>query len=146
MMPHEAITPHSTDSEGFERRLAAYSRYAAIVQAQFRALQEEDVERFSELVDRRQEIQEGIQAQGGEELSGAGVLDEERRGLLKGARDELAEVALLDQEIKRRLVLLRGKAASDIKMTNRREGSVKEYLNREERASLERPSRLNVRL
>lgn len=142
---NEAPFSPQAGSDGLEMRLAAYSRYAAVVQAQFQALQEEDVERFSVLADRRQEIQEELEADD-HGLQEFDELDEEGQRLLKGARNDLAEAAVLDKEIRHRLIRLRGKVAGEIKGANRRKGSVKEYLTQEEQTSRDRPSRVNVRL
>ena len=138
--------PLSTrQKERLTRRLAAYSRYASVVQAQFRALEEEDVSRFSELAQDRQEIQEELEGEdgGGSEV---GTLDQESTALLKGAQEELEGMVTLDEEIKKRLLRLRGQLGAQIKAMSQREGSVKQYLTREETPRQERSSRLNVRL
>ena len=143
-MAHEAHVPSRRNTERFKRRLAVFSRYAAIVQAQFKALQEDDVSRFSELADGRQEIQEELGAS--PQDTGAVELDQEGQELLKGVQQELEGVLVLDKEIQSRLIRLRGELGAQIQAMNKREGSVKEYLTREGQLSQERSPRLNVRL
>jgi hypothetical protein len=144
------MTVHGTplsalqDSERLKERLAAYSRYAAIVQAQFKALEEEDVSRLSELAVSRQEIQDELGS--GEGIPGVGELDQEGRELLKDVQEELKETVALDQEFRDRLLRLRGDLGAQIQALNQREGSVKQYLSRDGQPSPERSHRLNVRL
>jgi hypothetical protein len=140
-------TPPSAlqDSERLKQRLAAYSRYAAIVQAQFKALEEEDVSRFSELAVSRQEIQDEL-GSGAQGIPGVGELDQEGRELLKDVQEELKETVALDQEFRDRLLRLRGDLGAQIQALNQREGSVKQYLSRDGQPSPERSHRLNVRL
>jgi hypothetical protein len=144
------MTVHGTplsalqDSERLKQRLAAYSRYAAIVQAQFKALEEEDVSRLSELAVSRQEIQDELGS--GEGIPGVGELDQEGRELLKDVQEELKETVALDQEFRDRLLRLRGDLGAQIQALNQREGSVKQYLSRDGQLAPERSHRLNVRL
>ena len=144
-MAHEAQVSSQRNSERFKRRLAVFSRYAAIVQAQFIALKEEDISRFSELAGGRQEIQKELDASP-QDIPGDGELDQEGDELLKGVQQELEEVLVLDKEIQNQLIRFRGELGTQLKAMNKREGSVKQYLTREEQTSQERPSRLNVRL
>jgi hypothetical protein len=115
-----------------------------MVQAQFRALREENVGRFSELADHRQEIQNELEAHG-QDLGGMEPLDEEERDLLDAVQDDLRKAVRVDEEIRSILLRMRGQVAGQLKSVNRREDSVKEYLARDGQGTQEEVPRLNIR-
>jgi hypothetical protein len=138
-------TPHASPDSRLRVRLAAYSRYAAIVQEQLRALREENMARFDELAGTRAEIQEELEAasEGGQEEA---ELDEEGKALLNGAAEELGRAMVQDQEIESRLLRLRAEAGGQIRALSGRKENARQYLTESERVPEERPHRLNVRL
>jgi len=125
-------------------RLAAYSRYAAVVQEQLRALEEEDMDRFSELSDHRAEIQDELASEA-EEVSEED-LDPETRALLDEARREVGAAVAQDQEIASRLLRIRAEMGGQIRALSSQKGNARRYLTESEKPQEDRPSRLNVRL
>ena len=125
-------------------RLAAYSRYAAVVQEQLQALQEENVDRFAELADDRAEIQEEMDAVVGA-IPLSDELDAEEREMLEAAQEELGRALEVDRDIEGRLVRLRAAVGGQIKALSERNGNAKQYVAESERSTKGRPSRLNVR-
>ena len=144
MMPEETSFPSPEASAGLQKRLEAYARYAAVVRAQFQALQEEDVSRFSELAGQRQEIQDSLDEVDPQE-PGAGPGDHQEEELLKGVRNDLVEVLALDREIQRKLTRLRGQVASQLRDISSRTGSAREYLSRDAGPEPTHGTRVNVR-
>lgn len=125
-------------------RLAAYSRYAAVVQEQLQALQEEDIDKFAELAEDRSEIQDEMDAVVGT-IPLSDDLAPEERELLLAAEEEVGQTISLDQEIEGRLLRLRAKVGGQIKALSERNGNAKQYVAESERSKEGRPSRLNVR-
>jgi hypothetical protein len=125
-------------------RLAAYSRYAAVVQEQLRALQEEDIDRFVGLADDRAEIQEELEA--APEEASEETLDSEAPGLLEEARRELGVVVGIDREIEARLLRLRAEIGGRIRSLSSQKGNARRYVTEGESPPENRPPRLNVRL
>ena len=133
-----------TAAARLKTRLAAYSRYAAVVQDQLRALEEEDVDRFGELADDRAEIQHEMDAVVGTIPLSEDLAPEERK-LLEAAREEVGQAVALDQEIEDRLMRLRAGVGGQIKALAEQSGNAKQYVAESERAPEGRSSRLNVR-
>ena len=145
-MKIEDVRPTSPVSqERLQTRLAAYSRYAAVVQDQLRALQEEDIDKFTELADERTTIQEELES-ASDVLPPEDELDPEGVQLLNGAKQELGKALVQDKEIEARLLRLRAEVGGQIRATSERKGNAKQYVTESERPSEERTHRLNVRL
>ncbi len=125
-------------------RLAAYSRYAAVVQEQLRALEEEDLDRFSELSDHRAEIQEELASEA-EDVSEE-EMDPETRALLDEARRDVGAAVAQDEEIASRLLRLRAEMGGQIRALSSQKGNARRYLTESEKSQGDRPARLNVRL
>lgn len=135
----------STPQDRLQTRLAAYSRYAEIVQEQLRALQEENLDRFIELADRRGAIQEEMEAGSGAIPHDVG-LDPEEGQRLGGAKEALGRALAQDREIEARVLRLRAEVGGQIRALSERNGNAKQYVTESERSSEDRPHRLNVRL
>ncbi len=145
MRRHQPPLSGNGTSDRFKKRLSAYSRYAALVQAQFLALQEEDLERYSDLARTRQVIQDGLDREPQDDIHPE-PLDPEGQELLNETRAELGEALVLDREIQAILVRLRGQIGGQIKALSRREGKVREYITSADAALGQRSHKLNVRL
>jgi cell division protein ZapA (FtsZ GTPase activity inhibitor) len=134
----------SSAAARLKTRLAAYSRYAAVVQEQLQALQEEDIDKFAELAEDRSEIQDEMDAVVGT-IPLSDDLGPEERELLKAAEEEVGQAVSLDEEIESRLLRLRANVGGQIKALSERTGKAKRYVNESEGPTEGSPSRLNVR-
>jgi len=140
-----ALKPRPESPDRLKNRLAAYSRYAAVVQGQLRALQEENIGLFSELADTRAEIQDEMEAVS-RDIPEEEEMGPEGRDLLRGVKQELGKALVQDKEIEARLFRLRAEVGGQIRAVSGRKENAKHYVAESERNSEERPNRLNVRL
>ncbi len=134
-----------SSSEDLRRRLAAYSRYAELVRGQIRAVQEENLERFNELAEARERVQDELGASPPEPPS-PHSLDPEGRALLEKMTAELREALAGDRELRALLSRERSLVASQLRAMSERGGNARRYLTGEAPSALGRPARLNVRL
>jgi len=145
MIMKQPAGPSGLRNGNLNNRLAVYRRYADVVRAQLRALQEEDVSRFQELAEDRQKIQDEL-GQDAPGIPASGESEADGQVLVDGVRDELEEVLALDRDIQNRLVRMRGKVAAQLRDISTRKGSAKAYLTRDSLSEVKGNARLNVRL
>jgi hypothetical protein len=137
--------PHSFGSkrDGLAQRLEVYSRYAAVVRAQEEAIQAGDLERFTELGEVRQGLQEELDADSsGEDLEEA-LGSPEGRALMEQVRTSLQSALARDQRIRKALGGLRGDLAGSLRSMESRRGQVGSYLELQEVGEGRPPPRLN---
>lgn len=137
--------PRKLDPEEARQRLSLYTRYAGLVDAQVRALDSEDMDRFQDLAEARDEIQEALM-EDDRPLPSAESLDSEGRKLLESARQGLRTALVRDEELRRRLTGLREETRKQLHTISRREGGVRRYVVDEEPSPEEGGRRVNVRL
>jgi hypothetical protein len=135
----------SSDSsgDGLRKRLAAYSRYVALVRAQEEAVENGDLERFAELGEAREEIQEelGDTPADGEIEVEAG--DPQGKALVEWAMSELRSAMARDERIQRALDDLRREGAESIRTMESRKEHVDTYLAGKDSGVPRPPSRVN---
>ena len=148
------MSARSPGADGSSRRgterdmaslLAGYVRYAALIQFQEEALEEEDLERFHELARERDVLQEEL----GEAPIGrmeAETLDAENRERLDRVHAALREAVLRDSRIRARLQAMKRGTSKEAGTAQHRAHKLKGYLERDEVGSGGRSRRLNVRL
>ena len=137
--------PSGSESRNRKNRLAVYRRYADIVRAQLRALDEEDLSRFSEVAEDRQRIQDEL-GQDAPGIPTPGEAEPDGKVMVDGIRNELEEVLALDKDIQARLIRMRGEVAAQLKGVSSRRGSAREYLTRDSLSEADGKTHLNVRL
>ncbi len=129
--------------DGLARRLEAYARYAAVVRAQEEAIETGDLERFTELGEARQGLQEELDADAsGEDLEEA-MGSPEGRALVEGVRTSLQSALARDQRIRKALGGLRGDLAGSLRSMESRRGQVGSYLELQEVGEDRPPPRVN---
>jgi len=110
-------------------RLAAYSKYVALVRAQEEALEDGDLERHAQLGEARQEIQNQLgDAPSGEELVVASS-DPEASALVEQALSSLRSAMARDEGMRMTLEALKRETAGSIRSMESRRGQVHSYLN-----------------
>jgi hypothetical protein len=133
------------DSQEMRRRLGLYARYARLIEDQVLAVDSEDMDRFQELAEAREEIQEAL-AQDDGALPSAETLDSKDRRLLESVRQDLRTALARDQELRKRLMGLREEARTQLHAMSRREGGVRRYVADDGPAPGDEAGRINVRL
>ena len=133
----------ATPERAVEDRLEALRRYATLVIHQARALEDDDLDRFQELADEREVLQEALDDAEPVEL---GLDSPGVQQLLNRAGTELRAAAEADASILARLGRTRRETATDIRAMEARGPQVRRYLREEESGRVTGRSRINIRL
>lgn len=125
--------------------LARYVRYAALIEFQEEALEEEDLERFHELAREREELQKEL-----DEAPGSGIEpaspDPGHREHLDRLYAALKEAVSADARLRARLQEMKRGTSKEVGAAQGRARELRGYLERDEVGSGSRSKRLNVRL
>ncbi len=133
------------DPQEVRRRLDLYARYARLIDDQVLAVDSGNMDRFQELAEARDQIQEALAEDDGS-LPSAEALDPENRRLLESVRQDLRAALARDQELRKRLGELREETREQVHAMARREGGVRRYVADDGPAPREGAGRINVRL
>lgn len=131
-------------TEEMRALLANYVRYATLVRSQEEALEEEDLDRFQDLAEAREAIQEEmgtVPPSFPEEEE----LDAESRQYLERIYENFRDTLLRDTRLRARLQQMKKDASQSLTTVEGRGRQLKGYLAREEDKTGEGSSRLNVR-
>jgi hypothetical protein len=115
------------------------------VHAQAEALETEDLERFAELAQARDMVQEDLEMNP-EVLPAEEELDEESRELFRVVREEMRRAVIMDGELRSRLAELRAELRGELEAMEGRKDAVRRYIMDEGAGGGTSPERLNVRL
>lgn len=143
--PTPAPDPGAAPPAEVRERLLRYARYAALVHAQAEALETEDLERFAELAQARDMVQEDLEMNP-EVLPAEEELDEESRELFRVVREEMRRAVIMDGELRSRLAELRAELRGELEAMEGRKDAVRRYIMDEGAGGGTSPERLNVRL
>jgi len=125
--------------------LANYVKYAALVRFQEEALEEEDLDRFEDLAEAREAIQEELGTDPSS-LPDPAKLDAENREYFEKVYESFRDAMRRDTGLQTRLKRLKKETSTDLESMNGRDEQLKGYLKRDEVNSGKRSGRLNVRL
>lgn len=136
---------HAARDQGFQDRLEAYARYAALVRGQEEALENDDLERFREMAEAREEIQRELGA-GPHQFPEEGELDPENLELLRRVHADLRDAQSRDLRLRARLRDLRKSTSGEVRTVADRGGQIRQYLVGDNNPEDDSPARLNIRL
>ena len=124
-----------------EERLALYAQYAAVMTKQERALENGDVDGFSELNQERRQIEAQVDALS---LEPSIVPDAETLERVHEAVDTLQSVKARQVRLEEKLKTMRSDVSTEIKEVQARKGPIKAYLKDDGRGAVAQPRRLDV--
>lgn len=125
--------------------LASYVKYAALVQFQEEALEEEDLDRYDDLAEAREALQEEL----GDEpppFPDPDRLDAENREYFERVYESFRDALERDTQLQTRLKRLKKEASTDLEGMKGRDEQLKGYLKGDEATTGHRKGRLNVRM
>ena len=132
--------------DAFRERTRLYARYTALVGMQEEVLDENDLDRFSELAEEKDTLQNELDASPVPTLPPLAHLEPDVARLVEEAAARLREAIAAEGRIGQRLHELRDETAQEIRNMDARESGVRSYVMRSQPESRPPSARIDVRL